>query len=331
MATVSENKLKEEAQKKNLRGLYVLSCEDSFKVNHYTDLLFKAWGKAQQPNRLYADEIAADELLEQLQTSSLFSPAKFLVLQQGERLQAKQWEAFLPLLDWESDGSCLVIQVAKVDARFKFFQALGKAENPMALAKLEVSQRSESSAWLATFLVGSGKELDSAARELCLDLASSSLAELKHLVERACLFSGDEKIVRREHVLAVGCLVNPEDIFAFTGSLLQGDKAAALIYLEKLVEQGEEALPLVGLLARQYRWLLQILTLRAEGENDSTIASKAGIFPAAAKVLFPAAKRLGSKGVIRGLAALSQTDLKLKSSRLSKQQLLTDLVLELSA
>ena len=331
MAALSENKLRDEAQKKNLRGLYVLSCEDAFKINHYTDLLFKAWGKGEQLNRLYADEIAPDEILEQLQTSSLFSPAKFLVLQQGERMQAKQWEAFLPLLDWQPDGSCLVIQAAKVDARFKFFQALGKAESPMALVKMDTSQRSESSAWLASFLVGSGKELDAAARELCLDLASSNLSELKHLVERACLFSGDEKIVRREHVLAVGCLVNPEDIFAFTGSLLLGDRAAALSYLEKLVGQGEEALPLVGLLARQYRWLLQILTLRAEGENDATIASKAGIFPAAAKVLFPAARRLGSKGVVRGLFTLSQTDLKLKSSRLSKQQLLTELVLELSA
>jgi hypothetical protein len=54
------------------------------------------------------------------------------------------------------------------------------------------------------------------------------------------------------------------------------------------------------------------------------------LFPAAAKVLLPASRRLGGKGVIRGLQALAETDHGLKSSRMPKEQLLSGLVMRLT-
>jgi DNA polymerase-3 subunit delta len=331
MATLSESKFREEAQKKKLRALYVIASEDAYKLDFYAELLFKSWDGGGPKDIRYADEISPELLLEDLQTGSLFSPSKFLLVRHGERMQAKQWEVLLPLLSEPAEKSCLVILCAKVDARFKFFQALAKADQAAALVKLELPDASECQPWLSGFLKENGKDMEPAARDLCLAWASGELSDLKHLVERACLYAGEELVVRREHVQAVGMRLTPEEVFQFTGNLLSGDRAASLARLEALLEQGEEPLALVGLLARQYRWLLDILTLRAEGEGDAAIASKAGIFPGAAKVLFPAARRLGSKGVIRGLSALSQTDYRLKSSRLSKNQLLTELVLELTA
>jgi DNA polymerase III delta subunit len=70
--------------------------------------------------------------------------------------------------------------------------------------------------------------------------------------------------------------------------------------------------------------------MRAEGKADQGIASAIGIYPTAAKVLFPAARRLGGKGVIKGLTALARTDFTLKSSRLPKEHVMTMLVLTLT-
>lgn len=150
-------------------------------------------------------------------------------------------------------------------------------------------------------------------------------------MDRAALFAGGADEIRREHVSAVGYRASPEDVFRLSGGILSGDRAAALVMMETLMRQGEEPIALIGLLARQYRWLLGILALRAEGKADQNIASECGIYPNAAKLLFPASRRLGGKGVVKSLVALAEADHMLKSSRLPREHVLTKLVLTLTA
>ncbi len=330
MAAAAENKIREELQRKKIREVYVLAGEDAFKQDYYADRIQEAaFPEGVQKQILYGDEVDPNQLLEQVRTLSLWDPHKFLLVRQAERFTAKQWEALLPLLKEPLERCVVVFQSAKADARLKFFQALGKAGERAALVKLEPAQGSEWNFWLQTFLRESKLDVDDEARLLLAHWTAGSLSDLKHTLERAALFAGAEKI-RKEHVLAVGFKVSPEDVFRFTEKLLSGDRQASLVLLESLLSQGEEPLALVGLLSRQYRWLLAILTHRAEGKTDGAIASAAGIFPAAGKVLFPAAKRMGSKSVIRGLNALAETDHGLKSSRLPREQMLTELVVQLT-
>jgi DNA polymerase-3 subunit delta len=331
MAALTENKVREDIQRKKLKDLYILVGDDPFKLDHYADSLFRAYfPEGGTREIIYGDELEPYQLLDQVRTPSLWDPMKFILVRQGERLTAKQWEVLIPLLNEPFERCCLVFQCTKTDARYKFFQALGKAGERVALVKMEPAGLGEASQWLRSFLKSAGKEADEDARELLLEWTAGSLSELKHLVEKAALFAGEDPAIRREHIQAVGFRVAPEDVFRFTGSVLEGNRASSLVILEALMRQGEEPLALLGLLSRQYRWLLSILTLRAEGKPDTAIASAAGIFPAAARVLFPAARRLGSKGVIRGLKALADTDHSLKSSRLPKDQLMTGLVVALT-
>ena len=332
MANVAENKIREELQKKKLRDLYVLVGDDPYKLDFYSDTVFKAaFPDGGTKEILYADELDVPALLDQVRTPSLWDPRKFILLRHGERLNAKAWEGLLPLLSEPFERCVLVIQCAKADGRVKFFQALGKAEDRCAQVKLEPAVAGEWNLWLQAFLKENGKDMEDSARDLLREWTMGSLAELKHSVDRAALFAGEEKEIRRDHVAAVGFRITSEDVFRLTGSILAGDRAQSLSLVDTMLRQGEEPLALLGLMARQYRWLLCILAFRAEGKPDQAIASACGIFPAAAKVLFPASRRLGGKGVIRGLSALAEADHTLKSSRMPKEHVLTQLVLDLTA
>jgi DNA polymerase-3 subunit delta len=253
------------------------------------------------------------------------------LVRQSERINAKGWEVFSALLDNPPERCTLFFQSTKVDGRMKFFQALGKAGEESVQVKLDPSEGGEWSRWLQAFVKDTGKELSEDARPLLLEWTGSSLTELKSLVDRAALFAGGNSEIRREHVSAVGYRATPEDVFRLSGAILVGDRASVLALMETLVRQGEEPLALIGLIARQYRWLLGILALRAEGKPDAAIATECGIYPMAAKVLFPASRRLGGKGVIRGLVALADADHSLKSSRLPREHVLTKLALTLTA
>jgi len=293
----------------------------------------KIFGDQNQKNaieRRYGDELDASALMGSTRSASLWEPNKLILVKQSERITAKQYEALMPLLAEPFERCTLVFLSTKIDSRTKFAQALQKAKDHAVLVKFEELSSGEWNLFIQQYLRDLGKDLDDGARALLQEWTLSSLSELKHTLERAALYAGENKTITKEHITAVGMKITPEDIFRFTGGVLSGDSTAALSMLDTLLDQGEEPIALVALLAKQYRWLLRILALRAEGKNDSFIASECRIFPAAARVLFPASKRLGGKGVIRGLSSLSAADLALKSSKVSKQHILTRLVVDLS-
>lgn len=335
MAILSESRIKEELQKKKLRGFYLFVGEDTFKQDHYADqvasVLF-AGSASPVKDILYGDELEPERLLDDARTLSLWDPQKMILIRHGERVSAKQWEILLPLIQDPPERCTLLVQAAKVDGRVKFFQAVAKAGEAVVQVKLEPAVAGEWNLWLQSFLRDCGKELAPDARQLLVDWNSGgSLSELKHALDRAALYAGEHPEIKKEHIAAVGFKVSPEDVFGFSGGVLSGDRGAALALLESLLRQGEEPIALVGLLARQYRWLLGILASRAEGKSDTSITSEWGIFPGAAKVLLPASRRLGGKGVIQGLARLAEADALLKSSRLPSSHIITRLVLQLTA
>jgi DNA polymerase-3 subunit delta len=336
MAVLSEARIKEELQKKKLRAFYLFVGDDAFKQDHYANQVAAALfsdSKNAVKEILYGDELEPERLLDDARTLSLWDPQKMIMIRHGERVSAKQWEILLPLIQDPPEKCTILIQASKIDGRMKFFQSIAKAGESVVQVKLEPAIGGEWNIWLQTFLRESGKELAQDARDLLLEWngGGSSLAELKHAIDRAALYSGEHKEIKREHIAAVGFKVSPEDVFRFSGGVLSGDRGEALSLLEGLLRQGEEPIALVGLLARQYRWLLGILSSRAEGKTDASISSEWGIFPGAAKVLLPASRRLGGKGVIQGLARLAEADALLKSSRLPSEHIVTRLVLQLTS
>jgi DNA polymerase III subunit delta len=334
MATISEKHLREELQKKKLRSVYVLVGEDAFKLDYYSELALRVLFPDGQPvlrEVVYGDELDPAALLDNARTLSLWDPHKLILVRQAERIPAKVLDKLIDLVTSPPDRCTLVFQAGKADGRMKFYQTLSKAGDQSVQVKLEPSTGGEWNIWLQAFLRETGKELSGEARQLLAEWTAGSLSELKHVVDRAALFAGGNAEIRTEHVAAVGVRITTEDVFRLSGGILSGDRSAALVLMETLLRQGEEPLALVGLLARQYRWLLGILAMKAEGKSDNVIAAECGIFPAAAKVLFPASRRLGGKGVVRGLIALAEADHTLKSSRLPRDHVLTRLVLNLTA
>jgi DNA polymerase-3 subunit delta len=333
MANLDEKKASEELRKGKIRSLYYFVAEDPFKLEHFAALLRAALfpeGAANAQVIFYGDELKPDELLDSVHTSTLWDPHKLILVRQAERLSAKNFETLSSLLERELERSTVVFLATKADARTKFIQALGKAKEHAVLVKLEHAEAGEWNLWVQSFLKKLGKELEDDARALLQDWTMGSLSDLKHALERASLFAGEANTIRLEHVKAVSFRVTPEEVYSFSTDVLSGDTSRALSRMGTLLEQGEEPIALVGLLARQYRWLLSILSLRAEGQPDSAIAASCKIFPGAARVLFPASKKLGGKGVIRGLSALAEADLALKSSRVPAKHVMTELLLRLT-
>lgn len=330
MANLDEKKAREELQQGKTRAVYYFVSEDPFKLEYFSGLAKKSQGSQLAAEIFYGDELDPVELLESANTSTLWHPHKLILVRQAERITAKSAEALLPMIESPPERSTLIFLSSKADARTKFIQSLGKSKEQAAIVRLGHAEAGEWNLWVQSFLKDVGKTLSDDAREILQQWTLGSLSELKHALERAALFAGGAPEIQLDHVRAVAFRVSPEEAYSFSAHILSGNLAQSLVKLDVLLSQGEEPIALVGLLARQYRWLLSILALRAEGQGDAAIASACRIYPNAARALFPASRRLGGEGVVSGLAALAQTDFGLKSSRVPVHYLMTNLLIELT-
>ncbi len=333
MAIVDEKKLQEDFSKKKLRSFYYFYGEELYKIDeavgHIKKLLLKEVGENFQWETMFGDEVKAENLCDASDSFSLWQSRKGILVKNAEAIPAKQWERLKRLVENPNETTTLVFCASKADLRTKHIQWISKATDHAILVEFSAPEAWEAQQYLKKFVQAQGRELDPAAQQLLLEWSGHSLFELEQSIEKASLFSLGKKNISEEDIRAVQVRTRPESIFQFADALLSGNRASAMQELSKILEQGEDPIAILGLVARQYRWLLQILALRAEGKNESLIASELRLFPRQAKQLWQAAQKQGAPTVIRGLARIVEADKGLKSTREPAKMILERLSLSL--
>ncbi|MCO5143516.1 MAG: DNA polymerase III subunit delta [Oligoflexia bacterium] len=330
MAAVNETKFKEEVKKGKLRTHYFIYGEDTYKREFFLKKLIEAYQKEQSSavEILYADAVKIDELIDSLMSSSLWDPSKIILLKNGEKITTKVLEAISPALESE-EGNHLIVIGEKADGRLKFFSKISKSYDHIGFVKLDLVGEYEWNSWFQSFIKSEELSVQDEAKHLIQEWTNTSLTELKQLIDRLKLYVYPRNIIQLSDVLAVGHRVSPYDIFQFTGALLQGDQKFALDLLERLLSQGNEARSILGLIAKQYRWIEGVSAALEAGHSEKDIARDWAVYPSAAKVIFPAAKRLGFSKVHKNLSLITEAELNMKLSKVPVELQLNCLVSEL--
>lgn len=175
-----------------------------------------------------------------------------------------------------------------------------------------------------------GKRLDSGAVEALIEFTGSETLGLAQEVAKICLYVGDQKTVTREDVLAAVADVREANIFDFTDALGSQQVEEALRALRRLREQGQEHLPILGMLVRHFRIIWQLQVYLDQGENSTVIARILKVNEWMLKKKYvPQAKKFPAADAGRIMKLLADLDLKLKSTRGDREVLFERAVINL--
>ncbi|NUM88313.1 MAG: DNA polymerase III subunit delta [Bdellovibrionales bacterium] len=327
MAQLDEKKAREEISKGIFRPVYFCWGEDQFRA---ADFLGVLRSKFLEVEIHHGDELDPVILSDSLKSLSLWQRERKLILvRSADAVSARKWERLLETIAAPDEENVLVFLATKADARTRHVQALGKSERA-AVVKFDALKEGELGQWASYFARRLGKELRPDARALVLDWCGSSLFDVAQTIEKAALFAGSAPALDEEHVVAVGVKSREESVFPLVDALLGSDARAALDLVERLIP-GEEPLQVLGLISKQYHWMLRILALRAEGVPDDGIVQKLRMHPVQFRKLSAAARRFGAWRVTGCLGHVVGADLALKSTREPPRQVLGRLVLDLTA
>ena len=266
-------------------------------VNLKTAEFVRKYGEHGLEKRDAAD-LAPESLGELLQGVSLFSPERFVLI--NDAAGNKQvWEGLNDWIERVPDGVHLVLVAESPDKRTKTFKSLQKHS-----VYFDSLQQPE----LVNWLVGeSGKKLDRNLATFLIDRAGENQWLLKNELDKLSLHESVTKELIED-------LVEPtpqNTVFELLDAVMAGKPDRARQVLANL-QSGEDPYKLFGLLANQIHILA--MTVAGKGKSQQEVAQAAGAHPFVVRKLSGVAANTTWAEVKEIISNLAKLDKQLKTT-----------------
>ncbi len=209
-------------------------------------------------NIYYGADCKGTEILDTSQTLPMFSERRVVVVRQADKLPAATQEGLLPYLANPCPETCLLFLAAKPDLRRKFFLELKKQSGTLEFKKLYDNKLGP---FIANEAQIQGKKIDGAGAEMLAFMVGNNLQELVSQIEKATLYVGSKPVIGVEDVKAI--VSQSKSFTAFELARFMGEKnlPKALATLQSMLQNGDEAIMILGALASHFRRIWRIREL----------------------------------------------------------------------
>ncbi len=270
-AGTSPSDLLGQIQKGDIRPLYFLhGNEDLEREEVLSSLISATVEPATQDfnlDVLRADESDVSDIVNRATAFPMMASRRAVVVRQLERLLESDAQALLPLVQNPPETTVLVFTATKFDGRRKLFLELRKSA--VCVAFPDPYDR-EVPDWIQRRARALGKQIEPEAVHLLHLSVGPHPRELANELEKLAIHVGDRDRVTGDDVTRVVAASTGDTIFKLTDAVGEGQVAEAQALLNRLLEQGENAVGIVAMLSRHIgllrraRWMLEARVPRQE-------------------------------------------------------------------
>jgi DNA polymerase-3 subunit delta len=276
--------------------------------------------------------------LDQAQTMAMLSPQQVVFLEDAEAMEklgektrdeaVAQLEAYLKN---PAPFTVLVVEATKLDQRMKWGKLLSEKTLVVQCGLgEETGERQKAAAAFARAIAkDEGVEFEKGAAEDLAELVAADLMRLKTEIEKLSTFAGEKKFIGRDDVTSLVISEKTTTVWELADLLAARNSAKALEFLDRLLRDGEEPLPMVGAIAWMYRKLIEASEIKGMS-NGYQAARVLGMNPQQAELALQASRKIPKAQLLAGLSALQKADDRLKGGAQDVRAVMEFLVSELS-
>ena len=320
------NRLTQTLKKREFASLYLLFGEESFLTERAKDEIVDAIipEGLRDFNLNIFDAVDCDiaRVRDALKTLPMMSPQRLVVLTNAHQLKDKEWETLQPLLDSPHRGTVLVCVSLKVDRRKKHWKRLLESGVALECKRPYENQIPE---WISFLSQRHAVQFDEDSSSALQQVVGSNLSDLDGEIRKISIFCGGKSAggkgsardvvrVSVDDVMKVASRVKIESVFDFADAVGRNDRARALYCLANLLDQGQNEVGIIALVARHVRILRTMIEGLREGLSGPRLASKAGVSPYFVRDYTDQARLWTPTKIDQTLEALFDTDRALKTS-----------------
>lgn len=276
-------------------------------------------------DELSADESSVDDLLNFSDTLPMLSDKRLLICFRSELFSEKDWDQISSIFSKEDQKTIFVFFFNKKDSRKKHFKSL---KNKVLELNASHLKNRQVDSWLNFLSKKEQVQLSPPAKSLFLQLVGSSLFEISIELKKLKQYLGGRIQAEEKDILACSSRLKIESLFDLTDALGNRNIVKSLSLLAFLLDQGQNEIAIVSLLARHIRILMKVKQGQKEKLNSSELAKKTGLPPYFLKSYLKQ-EALWTKAQLENtLQSLFLTDKALKSSPLSPHIWLENFILK---
>lgn len=314
---MSVAQLERHLESSSLAPVYGISSSDAFLLSEaVSSLRKKAWLCTNDFSRdeFRVGEMAIDKVISIALTLPMMAPRRWVYLADVHKLKAKDLAPLAGYLEKPSPQTILCLSADKFDQRTKAGQLLAKLGT---FFNFETPKLSQLPTWVSQRGQVYKKRIEISAATTLVALIGADLAALDMALRTLSDYVGERSEIQNDDVENLISSTRTYSVFEFTDALVSGQLPSAERALHELLDQGDSAIGILGMLARTMRQLLSARSLLDGGARQTDILAQLAIPPRAAEKLLAQARKLSRQKILRGLLELGEVDKQLKSSRLS--------------
>lgn len=272
----------------------------------------------------YASEFDADRVRDEVETLPMMAPRRVIVLKEVQDISDKKWLSLETLIENPVSSSVLILVGSKIDKRRRIFKLLLEKAISVEFKKPFENQIP---GWIRRICNLHNLIIHDDAVQQLHRLVGNQLFEIENEVNKLQVFLGERNEITPEDVLKCVSRRREENVFELTASFAQGNQVESLEHLVQLLDQGQNEIGIVQLIARHMRILLLIKQGQEFGYSGSRLAQHAQVPNYYLKEYIDQARLWSTKKIENCLLVLSDTDRALKSSPVSSHIWLENLIL----
>ena len=329
MAIIDQNKFYKDLETGNVSPVYFIFGDEPFLidqcVNRFKYGLLDENSFDFNYSLFYASDADVQSIKDTVETLPVFAQRRVVILKNSQELKESEWNELESLFKNPVDSTVFVLFADKIDKRKKHFKNL---IDTSAALEFKKPYDNEIPRWINYYASQYELKLTQGAVHRLHRLVGNNLSEIYAQLEKIKVYLDGATNVDVEHVNAVVSNSREESVFDFTKAVGQKDRVRALEQIVSLLDQGQNEIGIVNLLARHMRILLTVRTGMDQGIGGTKLANLANVSPYFIEEYCAQAKGWPVRKLEDSLVLLGETDKALKSSPLSSHIWLENLVLK---
>ena len=276
-------------------------------------------------------DVAAESLDAVLCAANQFpmlTARRLVVARNFDKIADQELDALKNYLRSPNPTTTLVFQAETLDKRRNSSAALLKGCTPVECNRLSENDLTQ---WGQQFARRQGYEFAPQALGKLVGLTGTDLMILAGEIQKLMCYTGAGGSITLEAVDALAVRSRQYDNFTLSDAVLSGNGATALRALHRLLDQGEEPVALVGLLAWSFRQMLTAHEMMTANAPREEIARELRMPPSRLTNFLGTVRKKSEKDIRHAIRRLNEIDLAIKSSRATPRLQLEFFLCEIAA
>lgn len=329
MALIDAQKFYKDLERGQLAPIYFLFGEEPYLLNQSVErfkyAVLTEGAVDFNYSLFYASDADIVAVKDAVETLPMMAAKRLIIIKEAQELTDKEWTELESLIESPVESSVFVILASRIDKRKKQIrQLLDKAD----CVEFKKPYENQIPSWVNYIAQSLGLTISNDGIHLLHKLVGNHLTEIEAELKKLGEYVGGQRRIEMQDVAQAVSRSKEENVFDFTKAIGENDRVKALEHLVHLLDQGQNEIGIVSLVARHVRILLTLKRGTEEGLHGAKLAHFAQVPPYFLENYLDQSRLWTVKKLEQTLVVLSETDKALKSSPLSSHIWLENMVLK---